>query len=79
MRLLKVLVGIVVLAFLALVGYAYLGDMAPRQQEMRQPVSLDVGAAGNGPASAPATASDAGAEDTATEEDAGETDPNDLE
>ncbi len=54
MRLLKILVVIVVLAFLALTGYAYLGDMAPRQQEMRQPVALDTGsAAAPAPADAP--------------------------
>ncbi|WBU58095.1 hypothetical protein [Paracoccus sediminicola] len=41
MRLLKVLLVLVVLAFVALTGYAYLGDMAPRQEEIRQPVSLD--------------------------------------
>ena len=44
MRLLKILVALVILAFVALAGYAYLGDMGPRQQEMRQPVSLDTGA-----------------------------------
>ncbi len=44
MRLLKVLVVLVILAFLALTGYAYLGDMGPRQQEMRKPVALDTGA-----------------------------------
>ncbi|NHF72233.1 hypothetical protein [Paracoccus xiamenensis] len=43
MRLLKILVVLVVLAFVALAGYAYLGDMGPRQQEMRKPVSLDTG------------------------------------
>ena len=41
MRLLKILAVLVVLAFVALAGYAYLGDMGPRQQEMRKPVSLD--------------------------------------
>lgn len=44
MRLLKILVVLIVLAFVALAGYAYLGDMGPRQQEMRKPVSLDTGA-----------------------------------
>ena len=43
MRLLKILVVLIVLAFVALAGYAYLGDMGPRQQEMRKPVSQDTG------------------------------------
>lgn len=45
MRLLKILVVLIVLAVLGLTGYAYLGDMAPRQQEIRQPVSLNTGGA----------------------------------
>lgn len=60
MRLLKFLVVIVILAFLALTGYAYLGDMAPRQQEMRQPVALDTGDQGSAvPAAATTTGGDA--------------------
>ena len=76
MRLLKFLVGLVVLAFLALVGFAYLCDMSPRQQEMRQPVALDTGA-GN---SAPAATATAPAEDEAEappEGEAAEAGPND--
>lgn len=45
MRLLKILIVLLVAAFLTLTGYAYLGDMAPRQQEMRQPVNLEAGRA----------------------------------
>ena len=66
MRLLKFLVVIVVLAFLALTGYAYLGDMAPRQQEMRQPVALDTGA----PAAAAAPTSTPAAEEATAQDDA---------
>ncbi|SDE26888.1 hypothetical protein SAMN05421538_105109 [Paracoccus isoporae] len=44
MRLLKILLVLIVLAVLGLTGYAYLGDMAPRQQEIRQPVDLGIGA-----------------------------------
>lgn len=31
-----------VLGFVGLVGYAYLGDLSPRQEEIRAPVELDV-------------------------------------
>lgn len=82
MRLLKFLVVIVLLAFLALTGYAYLGDMAPRQQEMRQPVALDTGAPARAPATAAAEtappASDAATEEPA-DENAEETETNGLD
>lgn len=81
MRLLKILVVLVILAFLALAGYAYLGDMGPRQQEMRKPVQLDTSAArAPAPAIASATASDA-ATDTAASDDetTGPTDSNGLD
>lgn len=42
-RILKVIFVLVVLGMLALAGYAYLGDMAPRQAPVTQPVTLDVG------------------------------------
>jgi hypothetical protein len=42
-RLIKALVFLAVIAFLGLVGYAYLGDLSPDQSEMREPVQLDVG------------------------------------
>lgn len=84
MRLLKILVVLVVLAFLALTGYAYLGDMAPRQQEMRQPVTLDTGRAA--PAAAPAAAAPAApapapadTPDTTPTEGAEDADPNGLD
>lgn len=41
-RLLKLLFTLVLLAFLGLVGYAYLGDMSPRPVEMNEAVTLDV-------------------------------------
>lgn len=41
MRLLKFLVVLVLAGLIGLVGYAYLGDMEPRQQEIRSPVALD--------------------------------------
>ena len=86
MRLLKILVALVILAFVALAGYAYLGDMGPRQQEMRKPVSLDTSA----PASAapiviaPATTEAApapapAAEGATTEQPAEQTDANALD
>ncbi|MFV0294200.1 MAG: hypothetical protein ACK5II_13725 [Paracoccus sp. (in: a-proteobacteria)] len=42
MRLLKILVVLLVIGLIALAGYAYLGDMAPRQQEVRQPINLEL-------------------------------------
>jgi len=42
-RLFKLVVVLVVLGFGALAGYAYLGDLAPSPQEIRQPVTLDAG------------------------------------
>ncbi|MBA4489721.1 hypothetical protein [Paracoccus sp. S1E-3] len=87
MRLLKILVVVVILAFVALAGYAYLGDMGPRQQEMRKPVRLETGTAapadpiviphaGGASATAAETAADtAPADDTAPEQ----ADPNALD
>lgn len=37
----KTVLLLVVLGFAALAGYAYLGDMAPPQDEVTQPVTLD--------------------------------------
>ncbi len=42
LRILKLLVILVVLGFVGLTGYAYLGDLSPNQQDVRQPVKLDV-------------------------------------
>ncbi|WP_413873497.1 hypothetical protein [Albidovulum sp.] len=42
MRILKLLFLLAVLGFAGLAGYAYLGDMAPEQSEVRTPVQLDV-------------------------------------
>jgi hypothetical protein len=42
-RLFKALIFLAVIGFLGLVGFAYLGDLAPDQTEVRQPVQLDVG------------------------------------
>ncbi len=41
-RLLKALVLLVILGFIALTGYAYLGDLSPVVTEVSQPVTLDV-------------------------------------
>ena len=45
-RLIKLLIYLVILGFIALVGYAYIGpffgvEFAPEQVEIRQPVTLD--------------------------------------
>ncbi len=41
-RLLKALFVLVLLGFLGLVGYAYLGDLSPQRSDVRQPVELDI-------------------------------------
>lgn len=41
-RMLKALVTLCVFAFLGVVAYAYLGDLAPEQSEVVQPVSVNV-------------------------------------
>ncbi|WP_265331842.1 hypothetical protein [Tabrizicola oligotrophica] len=42
-RLFKLLVILGILGFAGLAGYAYLGDLSPTPQEIRQPVTLDAG------------------------------------
>ncbi|MDO5605008.1 MAG: hypothetical protein Q4G25_07600 [Paracoccus sp. (in: a-proteobacteria)] len=81
MRLLKILVVLVAVAFAALTGYAYLGDMEPRPSEQRRPVMLDTGAAvpaRTAPAAAPqaAAAQEDAPADTAPDEQA---DPDGLD
>lgn len=41
-RILKALVLLLILGFIGLVGFAYLGDLAPDRQQVNQPVTLDV-------------------------------------
>ncbi len=41
-RIFKALVTFALFAFLGLVAYAYLGDLAPEQNEVTQPVDLNV-------------------------------------
>ena len=41
LRLLKLLFVLVVLIAVAVVGYAYLGDLRPDQQDVSEPVDLD--------------------------------------
>ncbi len=40
-RLLRALLGLAVIGFAALAGYAYLGDYGPDTREITQPVTLD--------------------------------------
>jgi hypothetical protein len=40
-RLFKVLLVLLVMAFVALAGFAYLGDLAPERVEVQEPVTLD--------------------------------------
>lgn len=42
-RIIKAIIILAVIAFIGLVGYAYLGDLSPDQTETRQPVELDAG------------------------------------
>lgn len=41
-KIFKLLLFLMVLGAVALVGYAYLGDLSPDQSDMREPVTLDV-------------------------------------
>lgn len=41
-RLLKAIFVLVLIAFIGLVGYAYLGDLTPQRSDVRQPVELNV-------------------------------------
>lgn len=41
-RIFKVLLFLLVVGFLGLTGYAYLGDLSPDQSETRKPVTLNV-------------------------------------
>ncbi len=41
-RFIKFILTVLVLAALALIGFAYLGDLSPDQSEMRQQVTIDV-------------------------------------
>lgn len=40
-RLIKLVFVLVVLGFIGLVSYAYLGDLSPVQRDITQPVTLD--------------------------------------
>ncbi|MDW4548632.1 hypothetical protein R5H32_04635 [Defluviimonas sp. D31] len=42
LRLLKAIFILALLGFIGLAGYAYLGDMAPKQTEVNEPVELNV-------------------------------------
>lgn len=41
-RILKGLLYLLIVAFIGLVGYAYLGDLEPEKADVREPVQLDV-------------------------------------
>lgn len=41
-RLIKALVVLGLIGFIALTGYAYLGDYAPEKREITHPVTIDV-------------------------------------
>ncbi|MEQ3626708.1 MAG: hypothetical protein ABNH26_12855 [Celeribacter sp.] len=41
-KLIKLLLILIILGALALIGYAYVGDLTPTQTEVTEPVTLDV-------------------------------------
>lgn len=41
LRLLKIILVLAVLVAAAVVGYAYLGDLSPKSQDVSEPVDLD--------------------------------------
>ena len=41
-RLFKILFYLLILGFIGLVGFAFLGDLSPRQEVVSEPVELDV-------------------------------------
>ena len=41
-RVLKLLLFLVVSGFVTLIGFGYFGDLSPNQQELREPVILNV-------------------------------------
>lgn len=43
LRILKAILILVLLAFIGLTGYAYLGDMTPERGDVNEPVELNVG------------------------------------
>lgn len=59
MRLLKLIAFLVVAALIALVGYAYFGDMAADSRQMRVPVELDLDMPAPSGTAAPAPAAPA--------------------
>ncbi|RJL15311.1 hypothetical protein [Paracoccus siganidrum] len=50
MRLLKLVVVLILAALIALVGYAYFGDMDPARKEIRQPIPITDASPPAGPA-----------------------------
>lgn len=63
MRLLRVIIFLVVAGVIALVGFAYFGDMTADPRQIRVPVQLDLGVP---PAAAPAAAAQPAATDAPT-------------
>lgn len=41
-RLFMALVFLIILGFIGLVGFAYLGDLSPQERDVSQPVAIDV-------------------------------------
>lgn len=62
MRLIKFLVVLVVAAVIALVGYAYLGDMKPQQREIRNAIPVQGGELAPAPTAPAEAAAEAPAE-----------------
>lgn len=75
MRLIKLLVVLIVAAVIALVGYAYLGDMQPNQREVRDPIPVQDGALAPAEAAPDAATEAAPAESAPAESAPAETAP----
>ena len=41
-KLFKLVLFLIVVSIVAIIGFAYLGDLSPQQTDIRQPVTLDV-------------------------------------
>lgn len=65
MRLLKVMVALILLAVIALAGYAYFGDMEPTRTEVRQPIAVGAGSGTSTPAAVTTDAETPAATETA--------------
>lgn len=72
MRLIKILVVLILAAVIALLGYAYLGDMEPQRREVRDAIPITNGALAPEPATDTDETATPDAQATATDEAPGD-------